>query len=197
MFGLFKKKTAEPLTFEQKIAFLAECGMSLAPPFTMDDLLESWTHEQLEEPGFNMALICLGMTEEQPPWRHHCVNVWHFDTECIEDEGSYVRIAERMAEMTQGSLVLENVRDQVDIESALARLHFELAGKSVHLDFKVNDDWVDPAVLSYFVQVLDVSDPSKVFLYHDNGGQDCIIACVTREQFHALTKAGVNFELLR
>jgi hypothetical protein len=160
-------------------------------------MLESWPREQFEEPGFLMTLIGLGMTEEQPPWRNHCVNAWHFDTECIEDEGSYVRIAERMAELTQGALVLENVRDQVDVESGIANLDFDHLGKPVHIGLEVNDDWVDPAVLSHFVRLLALSDPSKVFLYRDTGGQDCVIACVTRDQFAALKKVGVRFEPLK
>ena len=60
----------------------------------------------------------------------------------------------------------------------------------------MNDDWVDPAVFSHLIKLLALSDPSKVFLYHDTGGQDCVIACVTRDQFVAVKKAGVKFALL-
>jgi len=194
MFGLFKK---QPLTLEQKLAILAECGLSLSPPFTAQDLLESWSREEFEESGFNLTLGGLGMTEEQPSWRNHSVNVWHFDSECIEDHGAYVRIAERMAELTQGSLVIENVRDEVDIEAGIATLDFEHHGKRVHIALKVNDDWADPAVFTHFVRLLAISDPSKVFLYYDLKGQDCVIACTTRDQFAALKKAGVSFEALK
>lgn len=196
MFDIFKKKPAVPLTLERKLEILAECGLSLAPPFTAQDLLESWPREQFELPGFNLTLVGLGMTEERPPWRNHSVNVWHFDTECIEDHGSYVRIAERMAELTQGSLVLQNVRDQVDIDAGIASLDFEHAGNPVHMDLEVNDDWVDPAVFSHFIRLLAISDPAKVFLHYDLEGQDLLIACVTRNQYAALKQAGVNFEPL-
>jgi hypothetical protein len=196
MFGIFRKRSEEPLTLERKLAILAECGLSLAPPFTSKDLLDSWPREHFEAPGFTLALVGLGMTEEQPPWRNHCVNAWHFDTECIEDDGSYVRIAERMAELTQGSLVLENVRDKVDIEAGVASLDFEHSSRAVHLVFEVDNDWVDPAVFSHFVRMLEVSDPSKLFLHHDTGGQDCVIACVTRDQFAAISAVGVNFKPL-
>ena len=197
MLGVFRRQSREPPTLEQKLAILAECGLSLALPFTAQDLLESWPRERFEKPGFTLALVGLGMTEERPPWRNHCVNVWHFDTECIEDDGSYLRIAERMAELTQGTLVLENVRDHVDLEAGIASLDFEHSGEPVHIDLSVNDDWVDPAVFSHFVRMLSMLDPSKVFLYHDTQGQDCIIACVTRDQFGALREAGVNFEALK
>ncbi|HTB96535.1 MAG TPA: hypothetical protein VK716_05970 [Terracidiphilus sp.] len=196
MFGIFRKQSEEKLTLERKLEILAACGLNLLSPFTAEDLLQSWPRANFERPGFTMTLVGLGMTEERPPWRKHSVNVWHFDTEYIEDTGSYVRIAQRMAEMTQGSLVLKNVRDQVDLESGVANLDFEHNDKPVHIDFHVNDDWVDPAALSFFVRLLAQSDPSKIFLYHDTHGQDCVIACVTRDQFSALKKAGVNFEPL-
>ena len=188
MLGIFGPRSKEPFTLERKLEILAECGLSLAPPFTAENLLASWPREQFEKPGFSMMLVGLGMTEEQPPWRNHSVNVWHFDTECIEGTGDYVRIAERMAELTQGSLVLENAWDQVDVGAGIANLDFEHSGKPVHLDFKLNDDWVDPAVFSPFVRILAQSDPSKVYLYYDTRGQDCVIACVTRDQFGCAEK---------
>ena len=197
MFGIFRKRAEASLTLERKLAILSECGLSLAPEFTVRDLLESWPREEFEKPGFTMALIGLGMTEERPPWRDHCANVWHLDTECIEDKGSYVDVAKRMAKMTQSALVIDNVHDEVDIEAGVASLALEHAGKPVQLDLKVNEDWVDPAVFSLFVRLLAISDPSKVFLYLDLKGQDCIIACVSREQFAALSSAGVDFKLLR
>lgn len=197
MFGGFKKRSAKRPTLEQKLAMLAGYGLTLAAPFTVEDLLESWSREQLEAPGFRLVLAALGMTEERPPWRNHCVNVWHFDTECIEDNGSYTDIAERMVELTQGALVLENLRDQVDIEAEIASLDFDYAGEPMHIDLKVNNDWADPAVFSLFVRILATADPSKLFLYHDAGGQDCIIACVTRDQFVALREAGLEFEALQ
>jgi hypothetical protein len=107
-------------TLEQKLDLLRDCGFVLAEPFSVDDLLESWGREAYEKPGFDMVLVGLGSTEEQEPWRNYCVNLWHFDTECIEGDGSYVRIAERMAEMAQGSLPLAEVCDKVDIDERSA-----------------------------------------------------------------------------
>jgi hypothetical protein len=156
VFDFLKKHGKESLTLEQKLEVLARCGLSLAPPFTAQDLLESWPREEFERPGFTLTLVALGITEERPPWRNHCVNAWHLDTECVEDIGSYVRVAKRMAELTQGTIAIENVRDQVDLEAGVANLDFDHDGGPVHIDLKVNDDWLDPAVLSHFVGMLAV-----------------------------------------
>jgi hypothetical protein len=177
------------MTIEEKLQTLAECGLKLRDQFRVSDLVDSWGREALDEPGYNLPLVCLGMTQEEPPWTPHCNNVWHFDTECIEGDGSYVRIAKRMAEMAQGSLPLLDIQDHVDIDEREAWLKFKCQGKPVHIDCEVQDDWVDTGVFRHFVELLSKCDPNKLFVYHDlGGGQDCIIGCVTRAQYANLQK---------
>jgi len=176
------------MTIEEKLDALARCGLKLKEQFGVPDLVESWGREALDEPGWNLALVCLGMTEEKRPWTPHCDNLWHFDTECIEGDGSYVRIAERMAEMARGSLPLSDIHDHVDIEGRTAWLRFKWEGKPVHIDCEVQDDWADASLFGHFVDLLAKRDPNKLFIYYDLGGQDCIIGCVTREQYAALQK---------
>jgi hypothetical protein len=173
-------------TIEKKLDALAECGLKLKDQFGVADLVECWGREALDKPGFNLTLICLGMCQEDPPWTPHCENLWHFDTECIEGEGSYVRIGERMAEMAQGSLPLSDFEDHVEIEEGKAWLRFKCQGKPVHIDCAVEDDWVDAGIFGHLVDLLAKSDPNKLFIYYDLGGQDCIIGCITREQFEKL-----------
>jgi hypothetical protein len=173
---------------EQKLAALADCGLKLKDEFGVPDLANSWGREALDEPGWNLALVCLGMTQEEPPWRPHSDNLWHFDTECIQGDGSYVRIAKRMAEMAQGSLPLSDVQDHVDINAGEAWLRFECQGERVNIDCQVQDDWVDVCLFGHFVELLAKCDPGKVFIYYHLGGQDCIIGCVTRGQFERLQK---------
>jgi hypothetical protein len=153
-------------------------------------LLESWSREDFEEPGFDLVMG-IAMAEERPPWRNHCVNAWHFDTECIEDNGAYCWIAERMKAMAQGALPIENIRDHVDVKGRSAWLAFDYRGQSIRINCKVKDDWVDPGLFSHFVDLLGKSDPSKIYVFHELGGQDCILACVTRAEFAELKRAGV------
>jgi hypothetical protein len=176
------------MTIESKLDALAPCGLKLNDQFGVPDLVESWGREALDEPGWNLTLVCLGMTEEKPPWSPHCDNLWHFDTECIEGDGSYVRIAKRMAEMAQGSLPLSDIQDNVDIDGGTAWLRFKCHGKPVHIDCAVQDDWVDSRLFGHFVDLVAKCDPNKLFIYYDLGGQECIIGCVTREQYSALQK---------
>ena len=181
------------MTLEQKLEVLAGCGFRLAQPFTCDDLLRTWNRVDYQKPGYELVLVGLGMTEEQEPWRNHCVNLWHFDTECIEDHGDYKKIVERMVEMSEGSLSLENIQDYVDVDKREAWLSFAFRGKAIKIPCKVQDDWVDSAIFGRFTELLAQSDPSKTYVYYDLGGQDCLIGCVTKEQLQNLNRQGIKF----
>jgi len=176
------------MTIEEKLHALAECGLKLKDQFGVTDLADSWGRDALDEPGWNLTLVCLGMTHEEPPWIPHCDNLWHFDTECIEGDGSYVRIAKRMSDMAQGSMPLSDIQDHVDIDAGDAWLRFECQGKPVKIDCEVQDDWVDTSLFGHFVELLAKCDPGKLFIYYDLGGQDCIMGCVTRAQYASLQK---------
>jgi hypothetical protein len=189
----FKTRSKGSITLEQKLAILADCGLKLSDPFTIDDLLSSWDRSDFEEQGYELTLVGLGMTEEQEPWRYHCVNLWHFDSECIENEGDYKKIAERMSEMAQGSLPLENIQDHVDFEDGEAWLSFSFRGQEIKIDCKFEDDWVDTSIFGRFVQLLEQSDPSKIYIFYDLRGQDCIIGCVNKEELKRLNSNGIKF----
>jgi hypothetical protein len=113
-------------------------------------------------------------------------NIWHFDTECIEGEGSYASIARRMADLAQGELPLENIVDHVDIEKGEAWLSFSLDGRAYKWIARVDDDWVDPSIPPRFDSLLAGRKSNRRFTYINLGGQDCLIGCATPEQRTAL-----------
>jgi hypothetical protein len=181
------------MTLEEKLRLLADCGLELSFPFTPEDLLTSWNRAEYEKPGFDLVLVGLGMTEEEKPWRSHCASLWYFDTECIADHGDYKNIAERMAEMSQGSLPIECIQDYVDVENEQAWLSFIFRGEKIRFDCKVEDDWVDATIFYQFVRLLEKSDPSKIYIYYDLGGQDCIIGCATKDNLARLQSKAIQF----
>jgi hypothetical protein len=175
-------------SLEEKLEALASCGITLRPEFSIDDLLSSWDRAEYEEPGFELTLVGIGMTQEEPPWKPRSENLWHFDTECIEDHGAYAAIAKRMVELAGGSLPLTDIEDYVDIEECKAWLSFKLESKSIKIDLAVEDDWVDSKIFGHFARLLAEKDRSKTYLYYDLGGQDCIIGCLDRENYQKLRK---------
>lgn len=181
------------MTLENKLEILADCGLKLASPFTINDLLKPWGREDYEKPGFNLTLTGLAMTEEEEPWRPHCVNLLYMDTECIEDHGDYKRIVERMADITQGAMHFDNVKDYIDIDEEKAWFSFTFQGKEIKINCKVDDDWLDASIMTTFVKLLRKADPSKIYVYYDLGGQDFIIGCVKIDEFKKLKSSGIKF----
>lgn len=159
----------------------------------MKDLLKDFDRSEFEQEGYDMLLFALAGREEEPPERYFSANVWHYDPESVVVTGDYKVIALRLMEMTQGSLKLEDIQDYMDIDKKVAWLSFTFKGKKKRINFKVTDDWADPKILSTFVDLLKESDPSKLYLVQDEGGQDCTIVCVTRKNYDCLSDEGITF----
>lgn len=189
---LFKKiKYAAETNISQKLAHLEKAGIVLADGITAKDIptdLNDGTYESL--------LIAMGgeLERENGQWVPLSSDIWHFDTECIEDHGDYVRIAARLSEITKGELSLQNIRDFVDVEAKTAWLSFTMGGKEYKWDMKVDDDWVDTELFTKFELLLKERSSPKNFVYLALG-QDMLITFCSAEQLKTLNKlSGLKFQ---
>jgi len=78
-----------------------------------DSLGVPHSREAFQKNPYRLLLGALGGESAEGTYPSN--SVWHFDTECIEGDGSYVRIAARLAEMAQGGLPLKDIADHVDL----------------------------------------------------------------------------------
>lgn len=201
MFKLFKRNPNGPGSFEKQLSTLASCGIRLAPGVAPEALLESFDREAFEAEPYSLLLMSMGGEAESEfqagETGYPSDNIWHFDTECIEDHGAYAAIARRMKDLAQGELPLEDITDYVDVEAGEASVAFRLADQSYRWDAKVEDDWVDPTILSRFSDLLSRVGTSRRFTYIDLGGQDCLIGCATAQERERLaTETGLKVEWL-
>lgn len=194
MFG-FKKQSPTNLSIESQLKILAENGIHMLPDRTIDELLISFDRESFESPPFTLLLNALGSEVENEPWdRRFSDNVWCLDTECIEVNGDYVRLAKALQELTGGELSFQNLRDHVDIDADSAWIELELNGQPHRFEPEVQDDWVDPAIFAWFVELFAKTGSNRRFTCLDFGGQECLIGCATEEQLKSLRKAtGLDF----
>lgn len=190
MFGLFKKRRKH-IPLEEQLDTLARCGIRPLPGRTVDELLESFEREQYEEDPFALLLTMLGAEVEtgESAGEPFSDAVWTFDTECIEDHGAYVHIAERMRDLARGDLPIEGIADYVDVDEGVAWLSFRLDGRVQRWDATVNNDRVDPAVLSRFAALLASRRTPRRYTYLDLGGQACLLGCATEPQLAQLRRA--------
>jgi hypothetical protein len=181
---------------EAQLDLLLAHGIHLGPETTRDDVLDDvvaeWSAEAFADDPFRKLMIALGS-----PDARHARNLWHFDTECIEDHGAYAAIAERFAELAEGDLPLTDVEDSVDLEEGQASLSFTLDGQRIEWECAVDDDWVDATVLSRFAALLAQRKTGRRFTYLDLEGQDFIVGCLTDSQRASLSAAtGLTIEWL-
>ncbi len=174
---------------------LSECGVRFAKG--VSENLLAVDAAQFAVNSYQAVLVALGDDVPGRPSKHMSNNVWHFDTECIEDQGDYVRISQRMRDLAGWVLPIKAIKDQVDHDEQTAALAFMLDGAAHRWELKMNDDWVDPAVFSRFVDLLASRKSGKRFTYLSLGGQDCLIGCSTTEELKKLKKlTGLPFAWL-
>jgi hypothetical protein len=101
-----------------------------------------------------------------------------------------------MERIAQGLLLIENIRDYVSIKEKKAWLEFELHGQTIHVDCRVKNDWVDPALFGRFTQLLEECDSQKTFAYFKSSDQRAVLGCLGKEEFGALKRAGISVEKL-
>lgn len=182
---------------EEQLQNLSACGISLKPGMSKEILFTEYEPEDYVNEPYLLLLIALGGETEEEPYGFLSSDIWHFDTECIEDHGDYAGIALRMEGLADGDLPLEGVEDYVNVEEGRAWLSFSLDKQYYRWELEVEDDWVDTRVFEEFDSLLRGRHQNKRFTYLDLGGQDCLIGCSTPEQLEKLrTVSGLKFRWL-
>ena len=183
------------LSLEDQRARLDKLGVRLRPGIGTEDLLVSWDRSEYEASPFVLLLTTMGGEVEKEPFPRISDDVWRFDTECIEDHGAYVAIAERIRNLAGGRLALSNLNDHVDVEAGVAWLAFNAGDQPYKWDLKVDDDWADPDVFVRFDQVLAEHAPGLRLIYYDLGGQDCLILMGDSSRLERL-RAGTGLDFV-
>lgn len=190
--SLFKPRQ---ITLAEGLAALAPAGIVLTPEADLQSIereLSMTSHTYLS------LLLALGKREERVPpvYPPRCTTLWNFDAECINEEGDYAGIAERMAMLAGGNLPLTDIRDDIPEEGDVARLDFTL-GKPYHLTLRLNGDWVDTAVFQELARLLIARGSPRRFTFHDLQAQNCLFGCATPEQRRHLNRLpGIDFRWL-
>lgn len=178
------------MNLEKQISMLGELGLPLNDGVTVDDLLLSWSREEYESAPFDLILLAYGSQIEAEPWgRHICDKAWNFDAECIEDNGDYAAIVHHFHRITGRKMLLEAVSDEVDTEADHAALRYRINSEDRNLRPRVDDDWVDPAIVQQIMD--DMKEPGFDFYGRDNG-QSTVWFYMTPENAAALNDVACN-----
>ena len=193
LFGSWKKKAVETM-----LAELAAVGIALRPGVGPEQIFVEHPRAAVEQGGFELLLAVMG--DEQFDPKTFAIldplsdDVWHFDTEAIEDHGSYKRIVENCLRLTGEELRAESIEDYIDVDNTIAWVSLSINGQTRRVDLKVNDDWVDPAIFDHVQAWLGEAGSRRRFAAQGLG-QDLLLICKQPEQIGAINRAtGLHFK---
>ena len=195
--SLLRRLMNRNMLLHDQLDTLAACGIAPHERSGLPDLLRRHPERDYETSPFKLLLTELGREPSDPPHEPMSDNVWLMHADCVARGGDYVKIAHRMSTLAAGALPLENVRDEFDLRRGVAHLTFTLHGRDLLWPAKIEERWIDPNILSRFAVLLEAQDTDLRYICLDLGGQDCLLACATGEQFASLRKiTGLAFEWL-
>lgn len=160
--------TIPGMRLEDQLDRLAELGLPLAAGRTVDELLYSWPRVAYERKPFDLLLFALGCMVKDEPWeRWFCNRAWHFDTECVRGQGSYVSIARQLCRISGLPDAFSGLRDHVDLGTEEAWIEYTADGRRVNWPIEVRDDWADLMIVGYLIDELEHGD--RRFYVRHNG----------------------------
>lgn len=185
------------VSLETQLETFRSLGFTLNNGVSMAELETPENRTAFEKKPYSLMYIELGRTIEREPWTPLTDRCWDFDTEAIEDHGSYVEILKNLQRISRGVIKFENLRDYVDVEKQIAWVSFSFKGKQYKWNLKVEDDWVDEQIFSKIVALLRQSNVVGRYTYFDTGGQNAVIGFETPVDLEKLKKAtGLKIEWL-
>lgn len=186
--------SGQPISVATALAQLEGVGVRLRPGISRDDVLHSFGGTMESAVDWIQLLCVLGSEVERGDFARISDDIWHFDAECIEDQGDYLRVVERFVILAKGALPLTNIRDHVDVEAGEAWVEFTLEEKRVRWDLKVSDDWVDPELYSQLQGLVAPRAAGKRFFIVALG-QDSLISFGDDRMKQALSNlSGLKFQ---
>ena len=176
---------------------LARCGIEPRPGVGVADLLSRHSEHQYETDPFRLMLSTLGEESNDLPPVPLSDSVWHLRVGCISGPGDYTQIAERMSLLAQGALPITDISDELNWSGGVVWLRFRLGYEPFEWPARLREHWIDPALFSRFVVLLEAQETERRFTYLDLGGQDALLGCATPQQFAELRRrTGLSFQWL-
>lgn len=148
-----KPASAKIVSFDNQFQIFKKLGFTLNSEVAISDV-DRWNrHDEFENEPYSLLYTILGQTLKRESWTPLTNRCWNFDTEAIEDHGSYVEIFKNLERISRGELKFVNLKDYVDVEEEKAWVSFSINGDDYKWNLKVDDDWVDETILTKIVEL--------------------------------------------
>ncbi|NOU98649.1 hypothetical protein [Paenibacillus planticolens] len=184
MFSRFKKK--------QKIAeqykSLKNIGIRLNE-IELDQIVSDSQHSKYEEKPYLLLLIDMGSEIELTSgiFTFPSKDIWHFDSECIENHGDYSSVIKRIAELLEDEISINEIKDYVNLENEEVKISFSINKKLYNYELEFMDDWLDLNIFKIFSEILKEQGSERRFYYSDLG-QSILVGAYRKDQVNSLNK---------
>lgn len=181
------RQRREQRSLDGQVSTLRSLGLEISDE-TVDRIREyqdeEFTKQYLQDYPYTWLLMDLGMPEYDENYEitAYPENVYWFDFESWDLESDYVNILTGMAVLAKGSPLnaVENIRinmDQVDWDAGTGTLEILLDWNQETLTYPmdVQYDWIDPAVLGIYNELLEKTDAKERFYGIGDGGQGVLL----------------------
>lgn len=191
-----QKKQVQRYSIGSQLSQLKDIGINPNSGMTINEIIQVVDLNDIESEPYIFLMIALGGELELPDgqWVSISDDLWYFDTECIEDNGIYVQIINRLIQISRGLLQLTDIDDHVDIDKNEAWVSFLLNDRPYKWDLKVDDDWFDMSLIQKLNALLFENGFDKKYAVAVID-QSCFISFFNKEQLEKINVlSGLNFE---
>lgn len=186
VFRWLKKRNG--ISIEQQLNDFLGIGIGLKEGININECLDFNKKEYKIKPYF-LLLTTLGseIVSNDKRFLFPSDDVWYLDRECIEDNGDYVRVIRRIAEMTKDDFSLDHINDFIDLDNKCTWISFKVNGHGYKFDLNVNDDWLDIRIFEIFSILLLKYGSKKRFFFSDID-PNLLVVLIEKEKYRRLNE---------
>jgi hypothetical protein len=182
--------------FDEQIAVLNDCGIAIDGEVA-GQLLERAAKETFEDDPYRSILMVRSEIAEESVAGFTALSFFYLDTECIETDGDYASLAQRMTSISDGTLVATALADSFDTRRGVATLSGTVNASQISWQFPLRDDYVPDKFFESCQELLKSTGTRKCYAGLLLGGQDLLVFCMGPEQMRTLQeRAGLRLEVL-
>jgi len=188
---------------EKNLHVLCGCGFNIASPYSFEDILRVF--EKMIDEGdldedvysdvvdqYTLMTTIDVLGEDYEYGKCYCENLWITDFEAVDGYESYMYAIERLVNITQGALELDNLKtwdSEPSAEDSEARIwiSFEFQGKKYEFSYEFKKFFDHVGLLIPIIELFETVDPTKVFAC-DTDGEIYTIFCISKEDLKNLNK---------
>ena len=180
---------SEKVSFDQQLQTFQKLGFVFNPGTDTSDLNRWGGHKRYEDQPYNVMYMMLGSFTEREPHLPLTNKCWHLDRELIKAKAGYTDLLHNLERISNGELVLEKLKESIDLQHGLSNINFEAKGKLFSWKLHVADGAFDSDFFSNLVELCQQTKTIRQFTILEMDGENLVIGFENKDGLYAIRKA--------